>query len=97
MVYKTTIENILLNKSRIGITNIIFGISKIKLIDSFHFDLLLKIIEFYIINIKTLFLLLFKNINKFGIYYNNIINIIIINKIDRNFLYIHQNKYVVFL
>lgn len=88
IVYKTIIENILLNKSKIGIVNVIFGIDRAKLIDSFYFDLLLRIVEFYIINVKILFLLLFKNINKFDIYYNNIINIIIINKIEKSFLYI---------
>ena len=71
------------------IANIIFEISKTELINLFHFDLLLGIIEFYIINIKILFLLLFKNINKLDIYYNNIIDIIIINRIERSFLYIH--------
>ena len=74
------IKNILLNKSKTRIINIIFEIDKTESIGLFHLDLLLRIIEFYIINAKILFLLLFKDINKFNIYYNNIINTIIINK-----------------
>lgn len=66
-----------------------FGIDRIELIDLFYLDLLLRIIEFYVINMEILFLLLFKDINKFNIYYNNIINIIIINKTKRSFLYIY--------
>ena len=46
------IENILLNKNKIGIVNIIFEIDRAKSINLFYFDLLLGIVKFYIINIK---------------------------------------------
>lgn len=72
-----------------GIANIVFGIDRIESISLFYFDLLLGIIEFHIMNTEILFLLLFKDINKFSIYYNNIINTIVMNKIKRSFLYIH--------
>ena len=71
------------------ITNIVFGIGRTKSISLFHIDLLSGTIEFHIINIEIPFLLLFKDMNKFDIYYNNIIDIVIVNKIRRSFLYIH--------
>ena len=78
-----------MDKSKVEAINVIFGINRTKSISLFYFDLLLGIIEFHIINTETLFLLLLNNINKFDIYYNNIINIIVINKISKRYLYIH--------
>lgn len=63
MAYKMIVENILLNKSKTGIVNIIFKINKAKSIDSFYFNLPLGIIKFHIIKIKISFLLSFKDIN----------------------------------
>ena len=54
-----------------------FNISSTLFIKFIKIITLIRQVEFYIILLKTLFLLSLANINKLGVYYNNITNLLI--------------------
>ena len=66
-----------LNKNTKGQVKVQFGISSTLFIRSIIVETLIGQVEFYIITLKTPFLLSLADINKLGVYFNNLTNLLI--------------------
>ena len=66
-----------LDKTIVRLANFIFGISSTSSIRSINFDTLLKSITFHIMPFNTLFLIYLANMDKLGVFFNNITNQVI--------------------
>ncbi len=72
----------MLNETTKGQVTIQFSISLTSLIRSIKVKTLIRQVEFHVILAKTLFLLSLEDINKLGVYFNNLTNYIITPKGD---------------
>lgn len=78
LVYKKTVTPIQILKTKARAVNIYFGIGSTLFIWSLLLNILIVIIEFYIVEANTSFLLYFEDIDKLNIYFKNLVNVLII-------------------
>jgi hypothetical protein len=76
LAYKK-VNNITINTTKAGTINVQFGISSIPSIGSITIDIPIGRIEFHIIEANTLFLLCLADMDSLGVFYNNLMNILV--------------------
>ena len=75
--YKKKIKHVHVDKSRAEAVNVQFSIGSTYSIGSLLLDTLIGIVEFYIVEADTPFLLCIKDIDKLDVYFNNLENLLI--------------------
>lgn len=66
-----------LDENKAGSTNFIFRIGSTSSIRSIYLDILLKFIIFYVVLFNTSFLIYLADIDKLGVFFNNVTNQVI--------------------
>ena len=77
LAYKKKIKHVRVDKSRAGAVNVQFGIGSTLSIGSLLLDTPIGIIEFYVVEAETPFLLCLEDMDKLNVYFNNLENVLI--------------------
>ncbi|RAL58014.1 hypothetical protein DID88_006780 [Monilinia fructigena] len=75
--YKENVDNIEMDTTRAGVAKVAFGIGKTESIGSIRITLPLGNVEFHVVTAETPFLLSLQDMDRLGVYYNNIKNSLI--------------------
>lgn len=69
-----------MNNSIAGLANFTFNIGNMLLLIHINFDILIKLVIFFIMSVITLFFIGLTNMDKFSVFFNNIKNELVYDK-----------------